>query len=213
MTSEPAQRSDLWVFGYGSLIWKPGFPFVQSKRAVLVGFHRALCVFSVRYRGCSERPGLVFGLDEGGFCEGVAFRVAAEHVAATKTYLRDREQVTGAYRAGIRNVEFAGQAEPVRALAFMANRHHLQYAGRLPTATQVRVVRASAGVSGPNADYVLSTAKHLAELGIRDQHVQHIAARLGRSVSALRVAYPRAQIASLPPDRALRCSYQRNLGI
>ena len=203
--------SDLWVFGYASLIWKPGFPFAESRRATLVGFHRALCVFSVRYRGSSQRPGLVFGLDAGGSCGGVAFRVAPEEVNATTAYLRDREQVTGAYRAERRLVELAHGGGEVRALCFIANRHHRQYAGGLPVATQVRVVRASHGASGPNAEYVINTADHLAELGVRDPHVAHIAARLGRCTG--RAAYPRRDVPPLPPDRALRCGYQRNLGL
>jgi len=202
--------SDLWVFGYGSLIWKPGFQFAEQRAARLVGFHRALCVFSVRYRGSSKRPGLVFGLESGGFCDGVAFRVATENVAATVSYLRDREQVTGAYRAERRLVEFSGGPGHVWALSFIANRHHRQYAGGLPVATQLRVVRASSGTSGPNADYVLNTASHLAALGIRDTHVAHIASRLGRARSG---AYPCRQIPQLPPDRALRCGYQRNLTV
>jgi len=203
--------NDLWVFGYGSLIWKPGFPFAEQRRATLVGFHRALCIFSVRYRGTPAFPGLVFGLDAGGFCDGVAFRVAAENVAATERYLRDREQVTGAYQAQRRLVELAHGAGEVRALCFIANRFHPQYAGRLPVATQVRVVRASSGVSGPNADYVASTAEHLEELGIRDAYVAQVASRLGRSAG--KMPYPRWAIPRLPPDRALRCGYQRNLTV
>jgi len=201
--------TDLWVFGYASLIWKPGFPFVEQHRATLIGFHRALCIYSVRYRGSSKRPGLVFGLDAGGFCEGVAFRVAAEHVAATTTYLRDREQVTGAYRAQQRLVELTHGGGEVRALCFIANPHHRQYAHGLPVATQVQVVRASKGTSGPNADYVLNTAAHLAELGIRDSKVAHIAARLGRCPGP--AEYPCQAVRPLPPGRALRCGYQRNL--
>lgn len=200
---------DLWVFGYGSLIWKPGFPFAEQRRATLVGFHRALCIFSVRYRGTSTHPGLVFGLDAGGFCDGVAFRVATEHVAATVNYLRDREQVTGAYQAQRRLVQLAYGGGEVRALCFIANRFHPQYAGGLPVAAQVRVVRASKGVSGSNADYVMSTADHLGALGIRDRHVAHVASRLGRFAGAL--PYPREVVPRLPPDRALRCGYQRNL--
>jgi len=203
--------ADLWVFGYGSLIWKPGFPFLEQRRATLFGFHRALCVYSVRYRGTSARPGLVFGLDAGGFCEGMAFRVAPEDAAATIAYLRDREQVTGVYRAERRLVELVHGAGDVRALAFTANRYHPQYAGRLPAETQMRVVRAARGVSGPNAEYVRNTAEHLAELGVRDRQVALVSSMLGRTSGAL--PYPRTQVAPLPPDRALRCGYQRNLTV
>jgi len=208
---------DLWVFGYGSLIWKPGFPFLEQRRARLVGFHRALCVFSVHYRGTSRQPGLVFGLAAGGFCEGMVFRIAAGQVRATTDYLRDREQVTGVYKAERRLVELAhpgterGGLGEVRALAFIANPYHPQYAGALPMEMQVRIVRAAHGVSGPNAEYVRNTARHLAELGIRDRDLALVAARLGRVTS--RPAYPRDLVQGLPPQRALCSGYQRNLGL
>src|SRR5438309_11601760 len=87
-------QGDLWVFGYGSLMWRPGFEFIEQVPARLIGEHRALCVYSFVHRGTPEKPGLVLGLDRGGACRGVAFRVAEKHRATTVAYLRAREQVT-----------------------------------------------------------------------------------------------------------------------
>ena len=98
---------DLWVFGYGSLLWNPGFGFAEARAARLVGHHRALCITSHRYRGTVERPGLVLGLDRGGSCLGLAYRVDAADAAAVRDYLREREMVTGAYREGLRPVRLA----------------------------------------------------------------------------------------------------------
>ena len=93
---------DLWVFGYGSLIWRPGFDFLERVPARLIGAHRALCVFSHVHRGTPGRPGLVLGLDFGGACRGVAYRVAAKKRADTIAYLRAREQATNVYRETMR---------------------------------------------------------------------------------------------------------------
>ena len=103
--SEPEfPEGDLWVFGYGSLIWKPGFAFLEQKPARLIGEHRSLCIYSMVHRGTPEKPGLVLGLDRGGACQGVAFRVAATERKTTVAYLREREQVTSVYIEAWRNV-------------------------------------------------------------------------------------------------------------
>ena len=111
-------EGDLWVFGYGSLIWKPGFAFLEQKRARLIGEHRSLCIYSMVHRGTPEKPGLVLGLDRGGACQGVAFRIAANERKATVAYLREREQVTGVYREVMRSVWLQADArQRVSALA------------------------------------------------------------------------------------------------
>src|SRR4051812_31653421 len=102
---------DLWVFGYGSLIWRPGFDYLERQPARLIGAHRALCVFSHVHRGTPERPGLVLGLDLGGACHGVAYRIAAKQRAAVIAYLRGREQVTRVYRETLRSVTLLGRPE------------------------------------------------------------------------------------------------------
>lgn len=168
-----------WVFGYGSLMWNPGFPHRRTLPATLVGRHRSLCVYSWVYRGTEADPGLVFGLDLGGACRGLAFEVDPADSAAVTAYLREREQVTAVYLEEIRPVRLAG-GRTVTALTYVADRRHPQYAGRLPVSAQVDIVRRAAGKAGPNRDYVLSTLGHLAELGIRDAAVEQLAAALSR---------------------------------
>lgn len=172
-----AESGDLWVFGYGSLMWRPGFPFLERRHAHLHGYHRALCVYSHVHRGTPERPGLVLGLDRGGRCHGVAFRVAPEEAAETVQYLREREQVTAVYVERRLPVRLAG-GETVAALAYVVDRGHPQYAGRLPQEESLRFVRQGVGVSGANPDYVRSTHRHLLEMGVTDPVLAQLAAAL-----------------------------------
>ena len=146
---------DLWVFGYGSLMWRPGFEFIERVPARLIGEHRALCVYSFVHRGTPEKPGLVLGLDRGGACRGIAFRVAEKNRAATIAYLREREQVTSVYREVKRSVWLENEArQRVSALVYVVDRGHVQYAGRLSPAEQLRHVLQGHGQSGVNRDYV-----------------------------------------------------------
>ncbi|MEJ1160321.1 gamma-glutamylcyclotransferase [Prosthecomicrobium sp. N25] len=168
--------SDLWVFGYGSLMWRPGFPHVETVPARLAGWHRSLCVYSWYHRGTPERPGLVLGLDRGGSCRGLAFRVEAAEAAAVIAYLREREQVTAVYRELVRPVGLTdGSGRLVEAVFYAVDRAHPQYAGKLDRLALTRFVRQGVGASGPNPDYVLNTAEHLAHLGIRDPVLESIA--------------------------------------
>ena len=129
---------DLWVFAYGSLMWRPGFDFLERRNARLVGAHRALCVYSFVHRGTPEKPGLVLGLDRGGNCRGIAYRVAAAKRAATIDYLRAREQVTMVYREAWRAVWLDDDPQQsVRALCYVVDRGHRQYAGRLTLDQQI----------------------------------------------------------------------------
>lgn len=168
-----------WVFGYGSLIWNPGFPFLRSERALLRGAHRSLSVYSHRHRGTPEQPGLVFGLSHGGSCVGVAFEVAPEIWDAVFNYLQDREQDRGVYREAWRKV-ILPNGSAVAALAYLVNEDHPQYAGRLQIAEQVRLVSQSTGESGRNAEYVRRTAEHLLSLGIRDKTLLAIVEAMDR---------------------------------
>ncbi|MCB1391753.1 MULTISPECIES: gamma-glutamylcyclotransferase [unclassified Nitrobacter] len=176
---EPAlgsSESDLWVFAYGSLMWRPGFDFAEQVPARLIGEHRALCVYSFDHRGTPERPGLVLGLDRGGACRGIAFRVAASRRETTIAYLRGREQTTHVYREVMRSVWLEDDARRrVGALAYVVDRGHVQYAGRLTLTEQVRYVRQGHGRSGHNRDYVLSTVKSIESQGFRDPKLHELA--------------------------------------
>jgi len=169
--------TELWVFGYGSLIWRPGFPHVERRAARLAGAHRALCVYSWVHRGTQERPGLVLGLDRGGACRGIAFRVAPEDWDGVVAYLRAREQVTMVYRERHRPVRFADGSSAM-ALTYLVDRSHHQYAGKLDEETQFQLVAGAHGQSGDNRAYVLNTVAHLTELGISDTVLERLARRL-----------------------------------
>jgi cation transport protein ChaC len=172
-------NEDFWVFGYGSLIWRPGFEYLEKVPARAIGAHRALCVFSHVHRGTPERPGLVLGLDHGGTCRGVAYKVAAARQADTVHYLREREQATMVYRETVRAVWLEGSANArVSALCYMVDRSHPQYAGRLSLDQQLHLVRQGHGRSGQNRDYVLETVKALEALGCRDHDLHRLAERL-----------------------------------
>jgi cation transport protein ChaC len=182
-------KGDLWVFGYGSLMWRPGFKFIEQVPARLIGEHRALCVYSFVHRGTPEKPGLVLGLDRGGACRGIAFRVAEKHRSATVAYLREREQVTSVYREVMRSVWLENEArQRVSALAYVVDRGHVQYAGRLSLAEQLRHVLQGHGQSGANREYVLSTVKAIEAEGFRDTQLHQLAATLHNDTS--RHPYP-----------------------
>ena len=182
MTGSEA-ASGLWVFGYGSLIWRPGFPFADSVPARLYGYHRSLCVFSHVHRGTPEQPGLVLGLDRGGVCRGLAFHVLAEHAAETVAYLRAREQATAVYVE--KHVPLRlDDGRHVRALVYVADRKHLQYAGKLPPEDLLRLVRQGRGQSGENPDYVLQTNEHLRKMGVYDPVLTALAQQLAPGLGA-----------------------------
>jgi cation transport protein ChaC len=167
-----------WVFGYGSLMWRPGFEHVERRPAHIRGYHRSLCVYSHVHRGTPERPGLVLGLDTGGSCHGMAFRVAPERWRETVEYLSAREQVTMVYRETALKARFLDGSGDATALAYVVDRRHGQYAGKLDIDAQMRFVSQGLGRSGANPDYLLSTVAHLREMGIHDARLEAIAARL-----------------------------------
>jgi len=176
----PASDGSLWVFGYGSLMWRPGFAYARRCRALLRGWRRSLCVFSHVYRGSPERPGLVLGLDRGGACPGVAFEVDADLREETIRYLREREQVTAVYVERVAPVKLEC-GERVLALTYVADRLHGQYAGRLDREAMLEYVRAGNGKSGANADYILETTDHLRAMGVRDRDLEWLSAKLRES--------------------------------
>ncbi|HEY6655300.1 MAG TPA: gamma-glutamylcyclotransferase [Methyloceanibacter sp.] len=171
--------AELWVFGYGSLMWRPGFPFAESAPALLKGAHRALCVYSVVHRGTHAQPGLVLGLDRGGGCRGVAFRVASGAETDTLAYLREREQVTDVYVEAVRPIRLLdGSGRVLKALTYLVDRNHAQYAGDLSLEEQLRMVRGGKGQAGGNVEYVMKTLRHLEETGVQDPLLASIAAHL-----------------------------------
>ncbi len=173
------EHGELWVFGYGSLMWRPGFAHLEQLPARLIGLHRSLCVFSFVHRGTPERPGLVLGLDRGGMCRGIAFRVAAGARAETIAYLRAREQVTSVYLETLRQIELEDrERRKVRALCYIVDRSHVQYAGRLSLAERLHHVRQGHGRSGANRHYVLETVRALEALGYRETDLHLLADRL-----------------------------------
>jgi cation transport protein ChaC len=178
-SSDTDSKGDLWVFGYGSLMWRAGFDFIEQVPARLIGEHRALCVYSFDHRGTPEKPGLVLGLDRGGACRGIAFRVAARLRHDTIAYLRGREQTTNVYREVMRSVWLENEArQRISALAYVVDRGHVQYAGRLSLAEQLRLVQQGHGRSGNNRDYVLSTVKSIEAQGFRDEQLHQLALML-----------------------------------
>jgi cation transport protein ChaC len=172
-------EGDLWVFAYGSLLWRPGFEFIERVPARMIGVHRALCVYSFVHRGTPEKPGLVLGLDRGGNCRGLAYKVAAAKRAATIAYLREREQVTMVYRESRRSMWLENDPQRrVQGLTYVVDRGHPQYAGRLTLEQQLHHVRQGHGKSGPNRDYVIETVKALETLGYREGELHILAERL-----------------------------------
>ena len=174
---------DFWVFGYGSLIWRPGFAHVETRRARLYGYRRSLCVYSFVHRGTRERPGLVLGLDLGGSCIGLAFRVPGELRDEVLTYLRERELVTSVYLERVLDIRLDG-GETVPAVAYIVDRQHEQYAGGLDAAHAASVIRGAIGQSGNNEDYVLSTVEHLEALGISDHWLEEVARRVATNATS-----------------------------
>lgn len=168
---------DLWVFAYGSLLWDPGFEPAESVRARLDGWRRSFCMWSVRWRGTEEAPGLVLALDteEGAACEGLALRVAEAERDAVLAGLRARELVSDAYEERVMAVRLEDGRE-VGALAYVIRREHRQYAC-LDAATQAETIARARGARGPNIDYLAATATHLARLGIRDEEIETLLER------------------------------------
>lgn len=164
---------EFWVFGYGSLMWNPGFSYIESSHGRLHGYRRSLCVRSWVHRGTKDNPGLVLGLDRGGSCLGMAFRTRPEDAEAVTDYLRQRELVTHVYLERKLPVRLA-DGRRVTALTYVIDRQHIQYAGGLDAAHAAEVVASAQGQSGPNDAYVLNTLSHLRDMGIRDHWLEEV---------------------------------------
>lgn len=173
------QDTTLWVFGYGSLIWEPGFAYEERVKARLDGWHRSFCMRSIHHRGSVERPGLVLALDAApdNRCEGVAFAVTPGKEASTLAGLRERELISSAYLEQIHRVRLA-DGRQADAICYVIDRDHVQYCGGLPLEEQARIIAASTGGRGPNRDYLWNTVAHLVTLGISDPDLEWIARRV-----------------------------------
>jgi len=169
----------MWVFGYGSLVWNPGFNVAERVIATLPDYHRSFCMRSIHHRGSEEAPGLVLALDamEGARCHGVALSVATGEEDQTLSYLRERELVSAAYLERMLDIELA-DGRVVEAMTYVIDPDHVQYCGGLDLEEQARIIAAAVGGRGPNTEYLYNTAAHLHELGIRDAELDWLAARV-----------------------------------
>ncbi len=173
---------DLWVFGYGSLMWRPGFRHAERAPATITGYRRAFCIASTLHRGTPVRPGLVLGLDRGGACTGIAYRIATQDVPTVLAYLRERELIYGVYRETWVHAELTGErgasdgsaTRVITALAYTVERCHPSYVGGMPVAKQAAIMRGARGRSGANLDYLINTVRHLEELGIREREIERL---------------------------------------
>lgn len=163
---------DFWVFGYGSLMWNPGFPHLEVRQAMLHGYHRRFCVYSHRYRGTPVRPGLVLGLDRGGSCHGMVYRVPAAEGEAVMEYLWEREMVTGVYIPKWQPMRTPDG--PVTAATFVVDPSHRQYTGRITPEQTARLIVQGVGQRGHCREYLSATLGHLEALGIHDRSLHHL---------------------------------------
>lgn len=168
---------DLWVFGYGSLMWRPGFEYLEQHQARITGYHRDFCVYSYHHRGTPDRPGLVLGLTRGGACRGMLYRVAGSKAAQTIAYLREREQVTAVYReVWVGALRLSDGRRLPNVLTYVADPRHEQFAGRLDMETQTHLIAQGEGKSGRNPVYLASMVVHLRHMGIRDSGLEALLA-------------------------------------
>ncbi len=169
----------MWVFGYGSLLWDPGFPVARRAVATLEGWHRSFCMRSIHHRGTIQTPGLVLALDQlaGAACRGLALAVAEGHEEQTLAALRERELVSSAYLERRLEVRLEGGGQ-VTALTYVIDPAHVQYCGGLPLEEQAQIIARARGGRGPNSEYLFNTARHLAEIGLADPDLEWLARRV-----------------------------------
>ncbi len=181
VTLVPSSQSPLWVFGYGSLIWDPGFAVAERRIARVTGWHRSFCMRSIHHRGTPDAPGLVLALDRaaGAACDGVAFRVTPGDEAATVAMLRARELVSSAYLET--TLPVMTKTGPLQALTYVIDAGHVQYC-HLALDEQARIIAQATGGRGANRDYLWATATHLADLGIADPDLEWLASEVRRLI-------------------------------
>ncbi|MEE2699614.1 MAG: gamma-glutamylcyclotransferase [Pseudomonadota bacterium] len=165
-------KKDIWVFGYGSLMWRPDFSHIEMQPALLRGYHRSLCVYSIDHRGTKKKPGIVLGLDRGGACKGLAMRVKSSHAENVLKYLHKREMKHEVYCPRWLTVRIPFKT--IEAYCFIVDRNHSQYAGKLDDKEILKLIRQGSGRGGDCFDYLSSTIYKLEELGIVDKSLQRI---------------------------------------
>ncbi|HYL49065.1 MAG TPA: gamma-glutamylcyclotransferase [Stellaceae bacterium] len=175
----PDGSGDVWLFAYGSLIWNPMIHFVDRRVATVHGFHRRFCLWTHLGRGSAERPGLILGLDRGGTCRGLAYRIEASKAPAELELLWRREMITGSYCPRWMRIVTA-EGGPGWAIAFLINRSHPRYAGLVPEDRIVESIARAHGALGPCATYLFDTARHLQALGIRDTRLFRLRDRVAQ---------------------------------
>ena len=168
----------MWVFGYGSLLWNPGFPYREKVIATLPGWHRSFCMRSIHHRGTEEKPGLVLALDadDAAHCQGLALLVEDGHEEKTLDELRERELISSAYLEKMLHVDLR-DGRRVEAVTYVIDPHHVQYC-HLELEEQAQIISTAVGGRGPNTDYLHNTASHLFELGIEDEDLDWLSARV-----------------------------------
>lgn len=169
----------MWVFGYGSLVWNPGFDVAEQCIATLPDYARSFCMRSIHHRGTEAAPGLVLALDAapGAACQGVAMAVRAGQEDEVLGYLRARELISSAYLERMLDIDLVS-GERVRAVTYVIDAAHVQYCGGLPLEEQAGIIARAVGGRGPNTEYLYNTASHLTQLGISDADLEWLSARV-----------------------------------
>lgn len=169
----------MWVFGYGSLLWNPGFDVAEKVVARLPGYARSFCMSSIHHRGTDDLPGLVLALDAvpGAACEGVALRAEPGTEDATLTYLRERELISSAYLERTLTLDLV-DGRQVAGVGYVIDAEHAQYCGGMPLEDQAHVIARAVGGMGPNTEYLYNTATHLAEIGLADPDLDWLVRRV-----------------------------------
>ena len=169
----------MWVFGYGSLVWNPGFDYEEHVIARLPGYHRSFCMRSIHHRGTDENPGLVLALDETdeAQCSGIALSVPAGQEADVLAYLRERELISSAYLEKQLEVHLS-DGRVVTAVTYVVDPHHVQYCGGIALEDQAQIISQAVGGRGPNTEYLFNTTAHLKELGIEDAELDWLVNRV-----------------------------------
>lgn len=174
-----SQQVSLWVFGYGSLLWNPGFEIAETRPARLSGYARSFCMWSIHHRGTEENPGLVLALDQqdGAQCDGLALQAAAGTEAETLAYLRERELVSSAYLERTLPINL-NDGRTVEAVTYVIDPDHVQYTTDMSLDRQAEVIAGATGGRGPNREYLFNTVDHLDKMGIMDAQLQWLRSRV-----------------------------------